>query len=131
MKRVLASVGVCLLLLFLTGFASAKDKKPKPGPLTGTWQCTGHGAPQGDMPFTLTLEQDKDKVSGSVSSPLGSTEIASGSFKKKSVQIRIESPQANYLLTGKLRKNELSGEWSTDTQLKGTWEGKKLTTSTP
>lgn len=131
MKRVLTSLGVCLLMLFATSFVLAKEKKPKPGPLTGTWECTSHGGPRGDMPFTLILQQDKANLTGSVSSPLGSTQIASGSFKKKALEIHIDSPQRRYVLTGKLKKNQIAGNWSTDDQLEGTWEGKKSATSSP
>ena len=104
MKRALTSSGVCLLMLFMTNLVLAKGKKPKPGPLTGTWECMAHGGPRGDLPFTLSLQQHKENVTGSVSSPLGSTEIASSSFKKKTVEIHIDSSQANYVLTGKFSK---------------------------
>ena len=119
---------VCLLAACLGSLAMAKDKQPKPGPITGTWECTSHGSSQGDMPFTLYLEQQKEDVTGSVSSPIGGTQISSGSFKKKVLELRIETPNGNYLLTGKLNKEALSGNWSTENE-KGTWEGKKQAAS--
>jgi hypothetical protein len=125
MKRATRTLIVCLALLCLAGLALAKDKSPKSGPLTGTWQCTSHGGPQGDMEFTLYLTQDKETVTGSVSSPIGSTDLNSATFKKKKLEIHIDSPQTKYLLTGTYKKGELSGDWSTDSDLKGTWEGKK------
>jgi len=124
MKRFLASLGVCLVVLCLATAALAKEKKPKPGPLTGTWECMSHGASRGDMPFTLYLEQNKEVVTGSVSSPIGGTQITSASFKKKVLDIQIDTPQGNYHITGKLKKGQLSGEFSAETE-KGTWEGKK------
>ena len=124
MKRNLKLAVVCLLALCMGSLAAAKDKKPKPGPLTGTWECTSHGGSQGDLPFTLYLEQQKEDISGSVSSPIGGTQITSGSFKKKVLEIRLETPNGNYLLTGKLNKGALSGNWSTENE-KGTWEGNK------
>lgn len=131
MKRVLTAVAVCLTLLSLAGVAVGKEKKPKPGPLTGTWECTSHGGPQGDMPFTLYLEQAKENVSGSVSSPMGGTDITSGNFKKKMVEIHIDTPQGNYLLTGKYKKDQIAGQWSQDGENKGTWEGKKQAPKKP
>lgn len=125
MKRILSSLAACLVVLCLAGSVLAKEKKPKPGPLTGTWECMSHGGSQGDMPFTLYLEQAKENVSGSVSSPMGGTGITSATFKKKKVEIHIDTPQGNYLLTGKLKKNQITGEWSQDSTAKGTWEGKK------
>lgn len=115
----------CLLSLSAVSLAYGADKKSRPGPLTGTWECTAHGTEQGDMPFTLTLEQSKEEITGSVSSPIGGTEISSGTIKKNAVEIHINTPNGNYTITGKLKKNQLSGEWSTDTNQKGSWEGKK------
>ena len=125
MRRFATLTAVLLLVLSAASRATAAGKNPKPGPITGTWECTSHGGSQGDMPFTLTLEQTKEEVTGSVSSPMGGTEISSGSYKNKALEIHINTPQGNYLLTGKLKKNQLSGQWSTESNEKGTWEGKK------
>jgi hypothetical protein len=76
------------------------------------------------MAFTLYLEQSKDSLTGSISSPLGGTDISAGALKKHQVEIHIDTPQGNYQLTGRLKKGELSGKWSSDTE-NGTWEGKK------
>ena len=40
------------------------------------------------------------------------------------LEIHIDTPQGNYQLTGQLKKGELSGKWSSDTE-SGVWEGKK------
>jgi hypothetical protein len=128
MKRSRIAIALSIAILSLTVFSFAKDKNPKPGPLTGTWQCMSHGGPNGDMAFTLYLEQQKETVTGSVSSPIGDTEITSASFKKKNLEVHIDSPQGSYLLTAKLKKNQLAGDWSIDTGPKGTWEGKKSPT---
>ena len=126
MNRVWTSMVVTGLLLLLVPSVQAKEKRIKAGPLTGTWDCTSHGGPQGDLPFTLTLQQTKDIVTGSVASPIGDTDITSASLKKDVLEIHIDTPQGNYLLTAKYKKNALvEGEWSTDSQQKGTWEGKR------
>ena len=123
MRRMVPIV-LCLTIVFVAAFAQGQGKKPKPGPLTGTWECTAHGGAQGDMPFTLYLEQTKDQLTGSVSSPMGGTEISAGTLKKTELEIHIDTPQGNYQLTGRLKKGELSGRWSSDTE-SGAWEGKK------
>jgi len=125
MKKIAVTVAVCLAVLCAAGAALGKEKKPKPGPMTGTWECTSHGSSQGDMPFTLYLEQTKESVTGSVSSPMGGTELTSASYVKKNLEIHIDTPQGNYVLMAKLAKGQLSGTWSVDTGEKGTWEGKK------
>jgi hypothetical protein len=125
MKRILTSLAIVVAVICFAGVGVAKEKKPKPGPLTGTWECMSHGSSQGDMPFTLYLEQNKEVVSGSVSSPMGGTEITSASFKKKLLEIHIDTPQGNYVVMGKLKGGQLSGTWSHDGGEKGSWEGKK------
>jgi hypothetical protein len=92
--------------------------------MTGTWDCQAHGGSQGDMAFTLYLQQNKETVDGSVSSPIGGTEISSGTFKKNMLEIHIDTPQGNYVLMAKFSKGKLSGTWSADND-KGVWEGKK------
>lgn len=124
MKSKTVALGACLLLLSFVASAQGKDKKNKPGKMTGTWECMSHGGSQGDLPFTLYLEQTGNVVSGSVESPMGGTEITSASFKKKRLEIHIDTPQGNYLLTAKLKKGQLAGEWTHEPE-KGTWEGKK------
>jgi hypothetical protein len=125
--RQLVPIVLCLAVVFAATFALGKEHKPKPGPLTGTWECTAHGSAQGDLPFTLYLEQTKDTLTGSVSSPIGGTEISAGTVKKNDFEIHIDTPQGNYHLTGHLKKGELSGKWSSDTE-NGMWEGKKQAT---
>jgi hypothetical protein len=130
MKGLLRAIGLCLLVLTVTSFLAAKEIKAKPGPATGTWECKSHGGPNGDMDFTLYLEQNGDTVTGSVSSPIGSTELTTATFKKKTLEIHIDTPQGNYVLTGKLNKGQMSGVWTVDSgtggeKANGTWEGKK------
>jgi len=122
--RQMVPIVLCLTMVFAAAFAQGQEKKPKPGPLSGTWECKAHGGSQGDMPFTLYLEQTKDTLTGSVSSPMGGTEISAGTVKKNEIEIHIDTPQGNYQLTGRLKKGELSGKWSSDTE-SGAWEGKK------
>jgi hypothetical protein len=111
----------CIALLLVQGLALGKDKE---GPLTGTWTCQSKGGSEGDMPFTLNLQQTEDKVDGSVSSPLGGTLISSGSFKGDTLEIHIDSPDGDYVLMAKFDKGGLSGTWAHNDD-KGTWEGKK------
>jgi hypothetical protein len=122
MKRnIVFYVFVSITLSVLASMAIANDKE---GPVTGTWDCQSKGGPQGDMPFTLSLEQSGENVDGSVSSPIGGTQISSGSFKSNTLEIHIDSPDGSYVLVAKYDKDTLSGTWSIGND-KGTWEGKK------
>ncbi len=131
MKRILTAASVFILALSMASFLLGKEKRLKAGTLTGTWECTSHGGPHGDMHFTLFLQQTKDDVAGSVTSPLGSTELTSASFKNKALEIHIDTEQGKYLLTAKLVKGQLVGEWSQDMTRKGAWEGKKSAQQAP
>jgi len=113
------SIGACVL--FLGTWALAKDHRQ---PLSGTWQCQAHGGSQGDMDFTLYLQQSKETVDGNISSPLGGTELSSGTFHHNQLEIHIDTPQGNYILLAKLHKGTLDGTWSSDSE-KGTWTGKR------
>jgi len=125
MTRRFASIAVSLLILGLAGSAFAKQKNPKPGPLTGTWECVAHGTSHGDLPFTLTLEQIAESVTGSVSSPIGSTELGSATYRKKALEIHIDTGQGDaYVLTAKFNKGQLSGNWTHGNDT-GKWDGKK------
>jgi hypothetical protein len=119
MKRIL----ICGLMA-LTVFASLATAKEKKVSLTGTWDCQAHGGPQGDMAFTLNLQLNKETVDGNISSPLGATQITSGTFRKNQLELHFDMPQGSYTLMGKLEKGQLSGAWSLDTD-KGVWEGSK------
>jgi hypothetical protein len=121
MKRTLIYLSIGLALLFAATAAMAKERK---GPMTGTWDCQAHGGSQGDVAFTLFLQQNNETIDGSVSSPIGGTEISSGTFKKNMLEIHLDTPQGNYVLMGKFNKGTLAGTWTTDSD-KGVWEGKK------
>ena len=121
MKRTLIYIGICLTLLLVAGLASAKDRK---GNLTGTWDCKAHGGALGEMAFTLHLQDNKETVDGSIESPMGSTQITSGTMRHYQVELHFDLPQGSYTLMGKLEKGKLSGGWSLDSD-KGLWEGTK------
>jgi hypothetical protein len=125
MKRTLSLVAVCSVMLCLAASVQGNDKQPKPGKMTGTWECMSHGSSQGDMPFTLYLEQMGNAISGSISSPIGGTEITSATFDKKKLDIRLETSNGTYVLSAKLKKGQLIGEWSHEGGERGTWEGKR------
>ncbi len=125
MKRVLILIGICLTVLLAASWGMAKDKKMG---LSGTWSCVAHGGAQGDMAFTLSLQQSKELVDGSITSPLGATQISSGALRRNELELHFDLPQGSYTLMGRLEKGKITGAWSLDTD-KGSWEGTKQDTS--
>jgi len=122
MKRFPILILTTIAMLFVLAGAMAKDKE---APITGNWDCLAKGAPDGDMSFTLYLEQHDENVDGNVYSPMGSTSITSGTFKNSTLEIHIDSERGNYVLLAKYDKGELTGTWSKDDTDKGSWSAKK------
>jgi hypothetical protein len=125
MKRIIPVLAVCLTLIALAvgAYGNAADSQSRA--LTGTWQCMSHGGTQGNMQFTLDLEQNGTSVTGSVSSPLGNADISSATFKNNTLHIEIDGDDTQYVLTANYSGGKLAGSWSSTSGEKGTWTGKK------
>jgi hypothetical protein len=105
-------------------FADRAIARDQGAPLTGTWDCQSKGGPNGDLAFTLYLQQDGENVDGSVSSPLGNAPISFGSFKQGVFEIEIDTPEGNYILKAELGDRTLTGTFTYNND-NGTWEGRK------
>ena len=123
-SRLISILGLFTLILASSALAGGELALAPVGLHNGLLSAT-----QGDTAFTLYLEQNKEVVTGSVSSPMGGAEITSGSFKRKFLELQITTDRGNYVIMGKLEKGQMSGTWSLDNVDKGTWEGKKAAAS--
>jgi len=123
MKPKWTLIGIFLLAVATLDLALAKQ--PKPGPLTGTWECVAHSSAQGDVTFTLKLEQTDETVAGTFVNSSGEYPLTSGSYKNGVLEIHLDAPDGNYVATAKLLHGQLSGHWSKDQEAEGGWEGKK------
>lgn len=133
MKHALSMAGIAVVALAAASLAYAGDeqKSSQPGLVTGTWECSSHGGEnqEGSTPFTLDLEQDGEKVTGSVSSPEGGMEITDATFKDSVLEIHLDTPDGMYVLKATLKEGELKGATTHDGNPMGTWEGKKSAAS--
>jgi hypothetical protein len=125
-KLSIITLGFFLFATVALALAKGQDNAAKTGPLTGSWKCESHGGPDGDSNFTLDLEQDGEKVTGSVDSDQGGMDITSGTFKDDTLEIRLETPQGVYLIRGKLEDGKLTGQVLLDDKEHSKWEGKKV-----
>lgn len=125
MKRI-AIMPILLVSVFaIVAFTSQAKGKAAPSPVVGTWKCIAHGGPNGDLPFTLYIQQTAEGLTGTVSAPQGDTDLTSVTFKNHQIKIAINTNEHNYILTATLKDGKLTGKWSRDGQEEGTWKGTK------
>lgn len=132
MKRSNVAILLSMLALALASASASAQKESKSNPLSGSWDCVAHGSVEGDVAFTLSLAQDQENLTGSISTADGDLTITSGSYKDGAIQIVLNAPDAKYTVNGKFDGDKLSGQWSKegdDGKQGGPWEGKRSATA--
>ena len=86
---------------------------PTRGNLSGTWSVTVNLG-QGDRTITLTLQQEGDRLTGSISGPLGAGEISNASTTtagevRFTATLNIEGQTKEATFAGRLSNNEIRG----------------------
>jgi hypothetical protein len=81
--------------------------------LSGTWNANVNLG-QGDRAITLTLQQEGERLSGSIAGPLGAGEISNASASntgevKFTVMVNVEGQTKEATFTGRLANNEIRG----------------------
>jgi hypothetical protein len=122
MRRFAVVSALCIVAL---GVSLYGQNKANNSPVAGTWNCVAHGGENGDVSFTLSIQQSSEGYTGSVSAPQGDADLTAVSFKDNQLKITINTDEHNYVLTATLSSGKLSGEWLVDSQKKGNWEGKQ------
>jgi imidazolonepropionase-like amidohydrolase len=98
------------------------DLRPAAGPggpgqgrnnLAGTWTVVVNLG-QGDRTITLTLQQEGERITGSISGPLGAGEISNGSASSTgevrfTVSVNVEGQTKEATFTGTLANNQIRG----------------------
>lgn len=124
----LTRLAILLPPLVLTAACLAVGAQNDTSPLAGAWDCVAHGTVQGDVPFTMTLKQDKESLTGTIHTADFDLEISSGSYKDGVFEVVLNAPDAKYTVKGKVDGNKLSGRWTKegdDGNQDGPWEGKR------
>jgi len=89
------------------GFGSGRNS------LSGTWTVNVSLEGQGDKSITLSLQQEGDRLSGSISGPLGAGEISNASVSMGDVRftasVNVEGQTKEATFTGRLANNEIRG----------------------
>jgi hypothetical protein len=81
--------------------------------LAGTWNVVVNTA-QGDRTISLTLQQEGERITGSISGPLGAGEISNGSASNTgevrfTVTVNVEGQTKEATFTGNLANNQIRG----------------------
>ena len=82
--------------------------------LNGAWNVNIKLEGQGDKSITLTLQQEGERLSGSISGPLGAGEISNASASNTgevrfTVPVNVEGQTKEATFTGRLANNEIRG----------------------
>ena len=94
--------------------------------ISGEWDAfltlSGSG---GEIPLTLKLKLDRDKVTGAFESDhLGSGDVKDGSWAANKLNLSFEMSHGLIKLTGELKQGELAGKFDAG-HMEGTWQAKK------
>jgi hypothetical protein len=93
---------------------AAKDE------ISGDWDAVADAGGQA-FPFTLSLKLDGDKVTGSSSSQLGTSNISSGTWKDGKLAVLIESGAGQIVLNAVIVEGKFSGDYDFAGQSSGKW----------
>ncbi len=83
----------------------------QPGGITGAWDSVAV-TPNGDLPGTLELRQEGDKLVGEIKSDMGAVTLQAASFKDEKLQFDLEIGGDMYRVQATLKEGKLVGGWS-------------------
>ena len=95
-------------------------KKVSKDEISGEWEAVADAGGQ-PFPFTLSLKLDGDKVTGSSSSQLGTSNISGGTWKDGKLAIILESGAGQIVLNAVILEGKFSGEYDFAGQSSGKW----------
>jgi len=100
--------------------ASVELRKVKVDEISGEWDAAADAQGQ-PFPFTLSLQLDGEKVTGSSSSSLGNSKVSSGVWKDGKLAIVLDSTSGAIGLMATLDGGKLIGDYDFAGQLQGKW----------
>jgi hypothetical protein len=103
-----------VVLALAVGTLSAQNVPVKPVDVSGVWEMTTSGTPQGDMTADVTFVQENEKIKFTMSGPEGMEMTGEGTVKGQELEwtVTISTPQGDFVLTykGKVEGETMSGE---------------------
>jgi hypothetical protein len=92
--------------------------------ISGDWDGVADAQGQA-FPFTLSLKMDGEKVTGSSTSQLGTSNISNGVWKDGKLALTLESGSGNITLVATMVDGKLSGDYDFAGQSSGKWVAEK------
>jgi hypothetical protein len=90
--------------------------------ISDKWLCKLKETDGSDLPFTLELKLEGERVSGTVEQGV----ITQGRFRSRKLELEVKTDQEVYLLTAQLRQRRLGGEWRIEgSDKRGDWSGER------
>ncbi len=92
--------------------------------ISGEWDAVADANGQA-FPFTLTLKIDGEKVTGSSSSQLGTSNISTGTWKDGKLSFVLEGGSGQITMAATILDGKLSGDFDFAGQMSGKWVAQK------
>jgi len=92
--------------------------------ISGEWEAVADANGQA-FPFTLTLKVDGEKVTGSSSSQLGTSNISTGTWKDGKLSFVLEGGNGQITMAAAIVDGKLSGDFDFAGQMSGKWVAQK------
>ena len=113
-RNLLPCLLTVLLVLGALQAQTAPQKPIKPADVSGVWELTTQGTPQGDMTADVTFVQDKEAIKVSMTGPQGMEMKGEGTVKGQDVEwtVTISGGMGEFVLVykGKIDGETMSGE---------------------
>jgi major membrane immunogen (membrane-anchored lipoprotein) len=100
------------------GASSAGD------PLSGEWEGSADAGGQ-QIPFTLKLKLEGEKVTGTSETAQGAIPLTDGKFSAGKLSFAIDTGQGLIKLNGMVKEGKIDGEFDFAGQMNGKWAAKK------
>jgi len=98
------------VLLSMTGFAQSKPAS-KPAAVAGTYEGWARGSSQGDMPTTLTLEQQGSSLTGTMAAGSFSFAISEGKVDGENLSWSFSDGNVSGTVTASYTAGAIKGSW--------------------
>jgi len=88
--------------------------------ISGEWDAAADAQGQA-FPFTLSLKQDGETVTGTSHSELGTSSVSTGTWKDGKLVLLLDSANGQIALVATMTDGKLTGDYDYAGQMQGKW----------